>query len=597
MQRRFAKSVRVVALVIAICAALAASVSGYPIEGTYKGMPIQNGPDPSIALVKKEKGETHYYMYCSNGPLNDRDRDNDGKLNIHLMPIFHSTDLVNWNYVGDVFQKRPKWAGESRLIGPEIQFHDGKYFLYYTAVDEDAQGNSRSGGAIGAATSSSPTGPWTDSGKQVVEVQNGRLAYDPFVITDDSESGHGQRYLFYGSYVGGLFARKLSADGLSTDLASDVAIAVPDRYEATYIRKHDGFYYLFTSSANCCNVELTGYSVMVGRSVNLLGPYVDRTGASFLDSRAGGTPVISANGNRWIGPGHNAIVTDYAGQDWFAYAAVDRFKPSFAGEKLTARVAMLDPLDWVDGWPTVRGGFGASEIVANNPAAQPGETSSYKPAWAKPDMPGTVIAELSDEFDGSKPIGSWAGDRVPDVGTFGLTAKGTFSFAAQPRDLQGDHNDAFVLTEPAPAGNYIVETKLHFPLPADASNHNYVQAGLVIYGDDNNYIKLVHLAMNGTRQIEFAKETPGGQRYGNMLLSPPADWTYLRIVKRSGTAEESYTAYTTTQSDAAGQPMNWIRGGTWTHSLGVNAKIGFVSMDGSGITAEFDYIRVANLQP
>lgn len=243
----------------------------FPIAAEYKSQPVQNAPDPAIAVVTKPGAKTEYYLYSSNGPLNDNDRDPAGKLNIHLMPIFRSTDLVHWEYVDDVFKAKPKWASESRLIGPEIQSFGGKYFLYYTAVDEDAQGNARNGGAIGVATSLSPSGPWTDSGKQVVEVQTGRLAYDPFVISDDAEAAHGQRYLFYGSYAGGLFARKLSADGLSTDPSSDVAIAVPDRYEAAFIQKHDGFYYLFASSGNCCNVELTGYSVMVGRSRNLFG--------------------------------------------------------------------------------------------------------------------------------------------------------------------------------------------------------------------------------------------------------------------------------------------------------------------------------------
>lgn len=285
------------------------SALAFPLAGQYKDQAIQNAPDPAILMVKKPRGPTHYYMYCSNGPLNDNDRDPAGKLKIHLLPIFESTDLVNWNYLGDVFQQRPKWIRESELIGPEIQFHRGKYFLYYTAVDKDEEGNKRNGGTIGVATSSHPNGPWTDAGKPVVEVQEGRLVYDPFVIADESEGAQGQRYLFYGSYSGGVFARKLFADWLSADPASEVAIALPDRYEAAYIRKHEGFYYLFTSSANCCNVELTGYNILVGRSANLLGPYVDRTGASFLDSRAGGTPLLSANGNRWIGPGHNAVVT------------------------------------------------------------------------------------------------------------------------------------------------------------------------------------------------------------------------------------------------------------------------------------------------
>ena len=55
---------------------------------------------------------------------------------------------------------------------------------------------------------------------------------------------------------------------------------------------------------------------------------------------------------------------------------------------------MLDPLDWVEGWPTVRGGFGASETLSSKPAAQPGEKSSYKPALARPDMPGSLIRVL-----------------------------------------------------------------------------------------------------------------------------------------------------------------------------------------------------------
>ena len=93
------------------------------------------------------------------------------------------------------------------MIGPEIQFHRGKYFLYYTAIEDDEQGNKRNSGAIGVATSASPTGPWTDSGKPVVEVQAGRLVYDPFVIADEAEGAHGQRHLFYGSYTGGLIAR------------------------------------------------------------------------------------------------------------------------------------------------------------------------------------------------------------------------------------------------------------------------------------------------------------------------------------------------------------------------------------------------------
>jgi arabinan endo-1,5-alpha-L-arabinosidase len=39
-----------------------------------------------------------------------------------------------------------------------------------------------------------------------------------------------------------------------------------------------------------------------------------------------------------------------------------------------------------------------------------------------------------------------------------------------------------------------------------------------------------------------------------------------------------------------------VRGGTWVHELGSNARIGLVSMGGSGFIANFDYVRVYHLK-
>jgi len=119
--------------------------------------------------------------------------------------------------------------------------------------------------------------------------------------------------------------------------------------------------------------------------------------------------------------------------------------------------------------------------------------------------------------------------------------------------------------------------------------------GLVIYGDDNTYTKLVQVAINGTRQTEFAKEdvVTNGPRSGNTVVGPPAGWTYLRIVKRTGATngEQEYTVYTSWDG------ISWVRGGTWTHNLGANVGIGLVSMGGSGYTANFDYVRVSTVTP
>jgi arabinan endo-1,5-alpha-L-arabinosidase len=138
-----------------------------------------------------------------------------------------------------------------------------------------------------------------------------------------------------------------------------------------------------------------------------------------------------------------------------------------------------------------------------------------------------------------------------------------------------------------------VETRVKLNVPPEGCCFNYVQAGLVIYGDDDNFIKLAHVSIWDTRQTEFAKELApvptDYPRYGNTVVGAPGDWTYLRVVKRSNSEGELYTAYTSLDG------VNWVRGGTWTHQLGSNAHIGLVAMGGSGFTANFDYVRVYTL--
>src|SRR6266540_4643101 len=264
---------------------------GIPNDGM-----VESCADPTI-IHSQTPGDNNWYMYCTTDPLNDNDKTGND-FNFHLIPMLSSFDLVHWTYKGDVFSARPSWvASNAGLWAPEIRFLNGQYYLYYTASNTSLPGG---GSAIGVATSSSPLGPWVDSGTPAVEPHGAdccgpdsrRWVFDPEVVEDD-----GQLYIFYGSYFGGISARKLSADGLHSDPASQTLIAIANRYEGTELVKYGGYWYLFASATNCCNGPLTGYSVFAGRSANVLGPYVDREGVSLLAGRVGGTPVISMNGN------------------------------------------------------------------------------------------------------------------------------------------------------------------------------------------------------------------------------------------------------------------------------------------------------------
>ncbi|WP_244954826.1 family 43 glycosylhydrolase [Sphingomonas lutea] len=58
---------------------------------------------------------------------------------------------------------------------------------------------------------------------------------------------------------------------------------------------------------------------------------------------------------RWLAPGHNAIVTDKAGQHWIVYHAIDVNRPRQHQDDLinSRRILLIDRIIWRDGWPFV----------------------------------------------------------------------------------------------------------------------------------------------------------------------------------------------------------------------------------------------------
>ena len=323
------------------------------------------------AVIRGQDG--WWYAYGTTDPL----RSGEGAR--HLLPVSRSADLVTWEHVGDAFTEDtlPAWADTdpahpAALWAPDVRYVDGAYRLYYV-VTETTLTPGAGDSAIGVATAPTPTGPWTDAGAPVVDPRpGGSGAPDDFLWTYDPShvvGSDGTEHLVYGSYYGGIWVTAL--DGTGTRAVGDpVQITVDNKFEGAYVVRRGEYWFLFASTANCCAGPTTGYAVQVGRSTSLTGPYVDREGVPLLQSRAGGTPVLAPNGNAWVGTGHNAVVTDLAGRDWIVYHAIDREQPYLDGtDGINRRPMLLDRLDWVDGWPVVRAGRGASDDAQPAPAA------------------------------------------------------------------------------------------------------------------------------------------------------------------------------------------------------------------------------------
>lgn len=287
-------------------------------------------PDPTV--VKADDG--FFYLYATE--------------DIRNLPIYRSSDLVSWSFVGTAFTDatRPKWNPNGGIWAPDINRINGRYVLYYAKSEWGGEWTC----GIGVASSDNPQGPFTDHGAMFISEEIGvKNSIDAFYIEDN-----GKKYLFWGSFRG-IYGIELTDDGLAIKPGSKLQKIAGEQMEATYIHKRGDYYYLFGSAGSCCEGAKSTYRVIYGRSKSLFGPYLTKDGKSMLD----GDFDVLLHGNSFVaGPGHNSeFITDDKGQDWMIYHGYLMADPD------AGRQVFMDKVDWIDGWPQVAGNVSSIESV------------------------------------------------------------------------------------------------------------------------------------------------------------------------------------------------------------------------------------------
>ena len=293
---------------------------------TYKNPVIKYSlPDPSV--IRAQDG--NFYLYATE--------------DTHNVPVYRSKDLVTWRYAGTAFTDatRPMdMVPNGGIWAPDINYIDGRYVLYYSKSE---WGGSWEAG-IGVAWSDKPNGGFHDAHKLFVSNEIGiENCIDPFFMQDDD----GRNYLFFGSFHD-IYGIELTADGLNVMEGAEPTKIAGGLIEATMIYKHEGYYYLIGSTGTCCEGANSTYRLVMTRSKNLLGPYVDRNGKSAIGDNF--SPLLNKSPYVY-GPGHcSRFVTDDAGQTWIIYHGY------MADDVDAGRVTYLDKIQWgAGGWPQVQG--------------------------------------------------------------------------------------------------------------------------------------------------------------------------------------------------------------------------------------------------
>lgn len=275
--------------------------------------------------------------------------------------IYSSKDRVNWRYSDRAFTTEPTWAKsispsfDGHLWAPDIYFHNNQFYLYYSV---SAFGKNTSAIGVTVNKTLNPKSPdyrWEDKGIVIQSVPNRDLwnAIDPAIVVDEQGAG----WMSFGSFWGGLKMFKLNADWTRpaepqewhSIAKRERSILIPDtdarpaEIEAPFILRKGDYYYLFASWGLCCKGANSTYHLVVGRSKNATGPYLDKAGKDMNDG--GGSLLIKGNKN-WVGLGHNSAYT-WDDKDYLVLHAYE------TADKYLQKLKILN-INWdKEGWPMV----------------------------------------------------------------------------------------------------------------------------------------------------------------------------------------------------------------------------------------------------
>lgn len=297
-------------------------------------------------------GDT-YYLSATNGPIRSAPSLEGPWTNLGSVPRTSWTSELPGLFGG-------LWAPHAQQIGDTV------YYYYSTS----AFGTNNS--AIGLKTTQTPWDPssYVDHGAPVITSGSAdpdhatHNAIDPAIAQDEN----GDWWIVWGSHFDGIMIQQLGEDMASlvgerylVAHRSSEAFAVHDpgcpfpqdpcpnfnRIEGPSVFYRDGYYYLMAAWDWCCraNGNDNTYKIIIGRSENIQGPYLDKNGVDLAEG--GGSIILNS---RVTQPGVTPTglyrapgAPDVFVEDGVYYVTYHAYRPQ--------NTMGIRPMNWHDGWP------------------------------------------------------------------------------------------------------------------------------------------------------------------------------------------------------------------------------------------------------
>lgn len=285
-------------------------------------VPIQTGfyPDPTICRVGDEYFMAHSSFEYFPG-----------------VPIFRSTDLMTWDQIGHVLDRRTQFrfgsGGPSRgLYAGTLRHHDGRFWYVTTNISDFRAGQL-------LVTAEHPEGPWSEP----VFFERA-VGIDPDICWDDD----GTCFLTWKAMDFGDGDTGIRQAVVDTDTGrfrtEPIAIwqgTGLNAAEGPHLYPVDGEWHLLLAEGG----TERGHAVTAARGPTPSGPFEAHPANPILSHRSLDHPVQNV--------GHADLVQLVDGS-WAAVYLGARPRGSTPGFHVLGRETFLAEVDWEDGWPTFR---------------------------------------------------------------------------------------------------------------------------------------------------------------------------------------------------------------------------------------------------
>jgi len=388
------------------------------------------------------------------------------------LPIYRSTDLVNWTFVCSALAEP---VGNTFAV--DIAEHDGHFFIYIPFIP--TPWSTLTDASIFVTHAPTMRGPWSDPIDLGI-----RGAIDPGHVVDED----GKRYLF----VSGIRRIQLADDGLSTvgELENvydgwrypDDWVTEAYALEGPKLFRREGWFYLVSAVGGTAGPS-TGHMVIVARSRSVHGPWENHPENPIARTQAAA--------EKWWSRGHATILRGPGDDDWWMLS--HGYENGF---RTLGRQILLEPIAWTDDeWPVATADVGA-ELRAPHGAAHQAERVGFGDDFT------TVALGERWAFHAPDPGET---DRVRLDDGLVLAAKGTGPADTSPLAiLAGDHS-------------YEVEVDVEL-----LGDRGAVEAGLLLFFNNRLFCGM---GIDSERMISYS----GGIRTHWREPAPAAERIVLRI--------------------------------------------------------------------